>query len=933
MSVTVKHPFVSTVPDSTDTSLVRPSNWNADHTIVGLGTAAELNAGVANGVASLDSAGTVPISQLPAAVLGALSYQGTWDASTNTPTLASSTGTKGYYYVVSVAGSTNLNGITDWKVGDWAVFNGSVWQKIDNTDAVTSVNGYTGAVVLTAADISGAANAPTNTNITSMTGVTGAIDQPTLVHFNTTYATALTEGQLGWDGNNTLGLGMAGGNVVQHIGEDSFIYTKASSAITKGQVVMFTGAVGASAVPTGAPATGVADGSYIMGVAAESIATNGFGLVQTFGTLRNVNTSTYADGEILWYNPAVTGGLTATKPSAPNVKVQLATVLNGGSSGGGSILIRVNAGSTLGGTDQNVQIGTPTSGNTLIYDATAGYWKNANISAGTGVSITNGAGAITVANIGVTSFSAGTTGLTPATGTNGAVTLAGTLAIANGGTGATTAATARTALGLGTIATQNANAVAITGGAVDGTTVGSTTTAAGSFTTLNSSGATRLGGLSGNQSLQVNNVASAVNYAQIVGAVTNGAPLLSVQGTDANISLPIISKGTGAIDLVAGSSGVNISNGGTVTAITRTAGGSGYTTTPSVVISAPTTAGGVQATASTNYNLFGIGLASGGTGYTVSDVLTIVGGTFTDQLQLTVTAVSAGVITTVSVLTGSFGIYSALPPSTPATVTGGTGTGATFNLTWSLRGITVATAGSGYVEQPTINITGGGGSGAAAYATIGSGTAIKSLGTTMSLSASAGEVLRLSDNGGTSTNFLLGLSGISGVQPQLRSTGETNTNLLLGSNGAGAIRFTTLGGTAVEQVRVSHTASAVNYLNLTGAATTATPTISAAGSDSNISVKFTPKGTGGLWFTGPLLPNNLAGTSGQVLTSAGAGAVPTWTTPAGSNITAQGLYENSATISANYTIGTGNNAVSAGPITINSGVVVTVPSGSTWVIV
>ena len=84
---------------------------------------------------------------------GAISYQGTWDASTNTPTLTSSVGTKGDYYVVSVAGNTNLNGITDWQIGDWAVFNGSVWQKIDNTDAVTSVNGYTGTVVLTANDV------------------------------------------------------------------------------------------------------------------------------------------------------------------------------------------------------------------------------------------------------------------------------------------------------------------------------------------------------------------------------------------------------------------------------------------------------------------------------------------------------------------------------------------------------------------------------------------------------------------------------------------------------------------------------------------------------------------------------------------------------------------------------------------------------------
>jgi len=115
---------------------------------LGLGTAAQLNAGVAGGVATLDGGGTVPTSQLPAAVLGAVKYQGTWDANANSPTLASSTGTEGYYYVVSVAGSTNLNGITDWKIGDWAIFNGTAWQKIDNTDAVTSVNGYTGTVVL-----------------------------------------------------------------------------------------------------------------------------------------------------------------------------------------------------------------------------------------------------------------------------------------------------------------------------------------------------------------------------------------------------------------------------------------------------------------------------------------------------------------------------------------------------------------------------------------------------------------------------------------------------------------------------------------------------------------------------------------------------------------------------------------------------------------
>jgi hypothetical protein len=237
MAITVKHLKVSAIPDAGDDTLIEPSDWNADHQLVGtvpvanggtgaatltgyvkgngtaamtasatvpntdvtgLGTMSTQNAtaiavtggsmsgvtisdyvatatkGVANGVASLDGSGTVPVSQLPAAVLGALSYQGTWNASTNSPTLTSSVGTKGYYYVVSVAGSTNLNGITDWVVGDWAVFNGSVWQKVDNTDAVTSVNGYTGTVVLTQTDISG--TVPTSRTLTAGTGLTGGGD-------------------------------------------------------------------------------------------------------------------------------------------------------------------------------------------------------------------------------------------------------------------------------------------------------------------------------------------------------------------------------------------------------------------------------------------------------------------------------------------------------------------------------------------------------------------------------------------------------------------------------------------------------------------------------------------------------------------------------------------------------------------------------------
>lgn len=101
---------------------------------------------------------------------GALSYQGTWDALTNSPALSSGVGTKGYYYVVNVAGSTNLDGVTDWQIGDWAVFNGTIWQKVDNTDAVVSVNGQTGAVVLTAANVGATSN---TTYVIAGTGMAG----------------------------------------------------------------------------------------------------------------------------------------------------------------------------------------------------------------------------------------------------------------------------------------------------------------------------------------------------------------------------------------------------------------------------------------------------------------------------------------------------------------------------------------------------------------------------------------------------------------------------------------------------------------------------------------------------------------------------------------------------------------------------------------
>lgn len=100
--------------------------------------------GQAGGVAPLDGTGHVASSYLPQSVLGALNWQDTWDASTgNSP---SANPQKGWYYTVNVAGDTDLDGITDWGVGDWAVYNGTTWVKVDNTDHIISVAGLSGTI-------------------------------------------------------------------------------------------------------------------------------------------------------------------------------------------------------------------------------------------------------------------------------------------------------------------------------------------------------------------------------------------------------------------------------------------------------------------------------------------------------------------------------------------------------------------------------------------------------------------------------------------------------------------------------------------------------------------------------------------------------------------------------------------------------------------
>lgn len=100
----------------------------------------------------LDGTGRIPSSLLPTSVVGAVVYQGTWNAASGSAPSASPS--KGQYWVVANGGYTDLSGNNVWYVGDVAIYNGTDWDRIDGSaNEVLSVNGRTGNVVITSSDV------------------------------------------------------------------------------------------------------------------------------------------------------------------------------------------------------------------------------------------------------------------------------------------------------------------------------------------------------------------------------------------------------------------------------------------------------------------------------------------------------------------------------------------------------------------------------------------------------------------------------------------------------------------------------------------------------------------------------------------------------------------------------------------------------------
>jgi hypothetical protein len=356
---------------------------------------------------------------------GGLSYQGTWNASTNTPTLTSSTGTNGYYYIVATAGSTDLNGITDWQIGDWLLFNGSTWQKIDQTNLVTSVAGRTGAVTLTSTDV-GLANVEnkssatirgeiTSSNVTTALGYT-PYNATNPAGYTTNTGTVTSVAVSG----GTTGLTTSGGPVTGS-GTITFAGTLAianggTGAITAGSALTALGAYAASN-----PSGYTSNTGTVTSVAALTLGTTG---TDVSSTVANGTTTPVITLNIPTASATNRGALSATDWTTFNNK------------GSGTV-------TSVTGTSPVVSSGGATPAISLA--ASYGDTQNpfASKTANYVLAAPNGtAGAPTFRAIvaaDIPTLNQNTTGT--------ASNVTGTVAVANGGTGATTAGAALTNLG------------------------------------------------------------------------------------------------------------------------------------------------------------------------------------------------------------------------------------------------------------------------------------------------------------------------------------------------------------------------------------------------------------------------------------------------------------------------------------------------------
>lgn len=299
-------------------------------------------------------------------ILSGVAYKGTWNANTNTPTIPSADSTnKGYYYVVEVAGTTVINDISDWEVGDWIISNGSVWQKVDNTDAISSFNGSLGAITYTP---QGTADRIT---VTGASGLTPTFDISP--NFTLSYD-KITSG-----GNPLINLTSPnypkwnGTQLVDSLASDNGTnFTIASSVTTTQTHDLFTGANSTSTTKTINIGSGTTTGG--------NVAIN-LGTLSASSSVINLNGTSYLKGTNFVNNLENYNGNAGSISLFPSLTTGTVNLVNGASFGG---TLNIATGVTTTGTKTvNLLTGTGAGGTGVLNIGSATGTTTINFNSGT----------------------------------------------------------------------------------------------------------------------------------------------------------------------------------------------------------------------------------------------------------------------------------------------------------------------------------------------------------------------------------------------------------------------------------------------------------------------------------------------------------------------------------------------------------------------